>query len=271
MNIYQILRQTKYLIQSQVWSGSSTVVFHPDSIIIVAQDSEIDALDQRPIIPICLISPLDGQSDPQHGEEPDLIQRQIAIALISENYGDPLGQGALIGANRTGATDSRGRGVLELEPTLAAIKKLVVVNGVLISLKEQGIPAAKKDPEDSSYAIQAFNFEAWCTSQATYQAPRKLATRPRTGQVDLTWQVPPDRFDRYRVVLRRAAGSTPPATITDGTGVTLSGNLATSVSDTGLAVGTYSYSLFATYDDFSATPATDLWASDPVTVTVTAF
>jgi hypothetical protein len=58
-----------------------------------------------------------------------------------------------------------------------------------------------------------------------------------------------NRFDRRQMVLRR--GATLPASATAGTGVTLSGDLATSVVDTPGA-GTWYYALFAAYDEYGS-------------------
>jgi hypothetical protein len=273
MNIWQVARQIQYLLKNQNWTGSSTKVFNSDSVVIVPSESDIDALDRRLILPLCLLAPGAGQSDPQYGERGDLIQQELSVILATENPNDPLGQAAMVGAVRESTTDSRGRGVLELEQELFnAIKTVGQVNGIIIAAKGQGAGAARKDPEDTAYGIREYTWEVYCTTTNYYFPARRLAARPRTGEIDLTWQVAPDRYDRYRARLVRKAGSTAPTSPTDGTELTLSSALATSFNDTGLAPGTYSYSVFMSYDDFSATPALDLRTSDPVSVTgVTAF
>lgn len=95
---------------------------------------------------------------------------------------------------------------------------------------------------------------------------------PPGGDATLAWRVPPDRFDRFRVRLRRAAGATAPATSTDGTNVAIA-DLATGVTDSPGA-GEFSYALFGQYDetqgkDRGGTPATAERDSVSVTRTVT--
>jgi Cutinase/Fibronectin type III domain len=66
-----------------------------------------------------------------------------------------------------------------------------------------------------------------------------------TTSVGLAWTNPADP-DFTGVLIRRAAGPTPPATVTDGDPVTTTGTTATSFTDTNLAPGTtYTYALFA--------------------------
>lgn len=100
-----------------------------------------------------------------------------------------------------------------------------------------------------------------------YHPPRLFKATGGGGQVSLTWALPPDRFDRLKVVLRRASGATAPTSATDGTGVTLSGDLATSVTDSGLSAGTYSYAIFGGYDETNSTPTTVDNYSSAVTFT----
>ena len=79
--------------------------------------------------------------------------------------------------------------------------------------------------------------------------------------MSLTWANPPSRYDLRRVRLRRAAGSTPPASISAGSEVTLAADLSTSVVDA-VAAGTYSYTLFGCYDETNSPPSADQRFSD---------
>jgi hypothetical protein len=83
--------------------------------------------------------------------------------------------------------------------------------------------------------------------------------------VQLGWANPADP-DLGEVVVRRAEGATPPASVTAGTSVPLSGPTATSVTDTGLTSGAvYSYSVFTVDDsgNLRTTPSTVV--ANPVT------
>jgi hypothetical protein len=71
------------------------------------------------------------------------------------------------------------------------------------------------------------------------------ATSPTDTAVTLTWTNPTD-VDFAGVLIRRAIGTTPPASPTDGTGVADVAAPATTFTDTGLTPDTtYSYALFA--------------------------
>lgn len=273
MNIWQVANQVQYLLQSRVWPGTSTPVFADESVIVVAGESDIDAIDAALVLPMAVIQPGGGPSDPQSGDEPGYLVQDISIVIATRNFNDRLGSGAVMGAAREGVADSRGRGVLEIEPQLlAALELLNVQEGVTVALKTQSALTTRKDSQDNVYALKEYVFEVSCTSALYYPPARRFLATVSTSSVSLSWSLPSARYDRYRMVLRRASGSTPPSSITDGTGVTLASNLATSVAEV-LGPGTYSYALFAVYDDFSrsgavAAPATDLRSSESVTDTV---
>lgn len=120
---------------------------------------------------------------------------------------------------------------------------------------------------------QTIDLEVYTQTAARfYHPPRNLVATGGVGQVALTWVLPPTRFDTITTpILRRASGATAPTSVTSGTGVTLSAG-ATSVTDSGLAAGTYSYSIFMPYDETSTSPTTaDRWsgATSVTSVTVT--
>ena len=268
MNLWQVGQQAKYLLQQKTWSDGSTVVFAPQSVLCLSSDSEIDALDANLVMPMAVVVLGSGQSDPQANDEPGYWVRDMTVALAVRNYNDRTGQAAVMGASRVGVSDSRGRGLLEIEErVLSALELLNELEGVTVALKSQSATMTRKDPSDSVYAIKEYVFEVSCTSQLFYPAPRRMVTTVLgSGQVSLAWTLPVARYDRYRVVMRRASGSSAPGSITAGTSVTLSSVLATSVIDTPGA-GTWSYALFCTYDDFATTnnaaaPASDLRSSD---------
>ena len=272
MNLWQVGQQAKYLLQQKTWSDGATVVFAPQSVLCLSSDSEIDALDANLVMPMAVVVLGSGQSDPQANDEPGYWVRDMTVALAVRNYNDRTGQAAVMGASRVGVSDSRGRGLLEIEErVLSALELLNELEGITVALKSQSATMTRKDPSDSVYAIKEYVFEVSCASQLFYPAPRRMAaTVLGSGQVSLAWTLPVSRYDRYRVVMRRLSGSTAPGSITAGTGVTLSSTLATSVIDTPGA-GTWSYSLFCTYDDFASTnnaaaPASDLRSSDALSV-----
>ena len=266
MNLLQVLKQVRYLLRSRQWEGTGEIVFAEDSVHVTTAPED-HALASM-ISPIALIRPLEETSDPKHDEEPDYLVGTFALKLITVTPGDAaIGENALIGANRTaGASSSKGRGLLEIEEEVfAAIESLNGVDGVEIQCRAKGAAGATIDAEMRYMAFRDYTFEAIVTADRFYHPPRNLAAvAPGGGQVSLTWTLPPDRFDRRQMVLRRASGSTAPATPTAGTGVTLGSDLATSVTDTP-GVGTWSYALFCGYTDTGA--ATNERYSDQVTGT----
>jgi len=219
--------------------------------------------------PVALVYPVNSSADPQHGEQPQLIQATINITVVTTVPGDAVGEKTIIGGNVPDNTKSEGKGILEIEEEVFnTIGSLQVDNGITISFQTANMRQPTYDPNFGYIAFRDLSFKCWCTVIRQYHPVSYLTATGGSGQVALEWGLPPDRFDRYRVVLRRASGGTAPATISDGTGVTLSANLATSVTDTGLAAGTYSYSIFATYDEKDGrpggTPASDERVSSAV-------
>lgn len=266
MNIWQIARQLQFLLRQEKWSDGSTPVFADGSVVITDIEAIAQVLEERLIEPLALIVPGDGTVDPQHsGQQPDLLLHRLTVALVTVNQNLRAGEGAFVGANRVGVSDSRGRGLLEFEPKLFEVmKRLTLDDGVVIQAQSTGEGNTQRDPSDQVYAIKEYNFEVFCTPDTYYPPCRRLAATPRTGEVTLTWENPPARYDRYRVRLLRKTGSTPPANITDGT-VLAAGESAESFVDSGLSANTYSYSVFMTYDDFyddlNGSPAQDLQIS----------
>ena len=271
MNEWQVLRQLKYILTQRTWDGSGSVVF--PSGCVKATEAMGEKVKRTGIrMPFSLVSPGDGQVDPEFNEEPDLIRRNFRVSVMTLAPGDHAGERPLIGGNIPDTTKSEGRGILEVGgEVLAAIKYAATDLGIVIEHKASGVATPILDADLGYILSQDHLFQAWVTGTRFYHPGINFAATGGVGQVSLTWGVPPDRYDRYRMVLRRAAGATAPTSISGGTGVTLASSLATSVTDIGLAAGTYSYALFATYDEKDGrpegTPDTDQRVSDAVTKT----
>lgn len=277
MNYWQIVRQIQYLLRLLAWPGSSTLVFNTDSVVIIATETDVDAIDARLIFPACLLIVGPGQSDPEAQDQPDLLHRRFTLTLMVRNENDRLGQGTIVGAVREGMTDSRGRGVLELERILldpdtglSALAANYGINVVVAALEE---PAARRDQDENNYVFQSYELQSVCGVAPFYAPGRRLAAVVTSGQVALSWANPVVRFDTYRPRLVRKAGSTAPATVSDGTELTLAAGQPNSFVDLALVPGTYSYSLFESYDDFAdGTAAADRSTSAKVSVSgVVAF
>lgn len=269
MNLWQVVKQVKNILELQKWGASSTPVFAKVAITTVSDE---DVIGQG-ALPAAAIRILSGSSDPLgEGDEPDLISQTIDIRIYAAGGADALGEGGVIGGNRSiGQTDSGGRGILEIEEELFnAIKQLTTDDGLeIIGRMTAGvIPIFMEDMRHINFRDYAL--EVQCTADRFYHPVTELlATDDTGGETTLTWRNPPARFDRLALVLRRAAGSTPPASETAGDPVTVSGFPATVTDDPG--VGEFSYAMFVSYDEVNSTPTTaDRHSeSDTVTITVT--
>lgn len=254
MNTQQVCRQIQYLLLNQDWTGGSNDVFGSGCVVITAGLPERFSHHLR--YPAAIITPGAAQPD-QYGEEPDIIVQPITIRAITLAPGDESGQKSLIGGNIPDRTASEGRGLLEVEEELMrAISTLNHDAGIRVAHMGTGAVQPALDDQSRYISWRDYDFRAYCTSRRFYHPPTGFtATDATGGDASLSWQLPPDRFDRYQIVVRRASGSVAPALPTEGTGVTLASDLATSVTDSPGA-GTYSYAVFCGYDESGASTLT---------------
>ena len=246
MNIWQVAKQLQFRIRAQVWPGvGGEVVFAEGSVRVTVAVTERGLEEFR--LPICLIRPGPSDSDDEH---PDLMSQEYNILVMQAVEGDEIGERSLIGGPRAkGQLSSDGRGLLELdELTMAAVKKAGGELGIKIIEQARSSPDAEET--DKGYVtFRTSRVMAWLTADRFYHPPTRLKAVDDTGgATTITWGLPPDRYDRREVVLRRAVGATPPSGPTDGTGITLSGPLAVTVTDTPGA-GQFSYAVFMGYDE----------------------
>jgi len=255
VNSWQVAKQLKYVLKARKWDGTSNVIFNKNSVIVSA-NPELHALSTL-IVPICIIKPLDLTVDPEFGEERSLVERNVQLSLITAIGGDAAtSENAVLGANRTGGSlVSEGRGLLELEEEVyGAIQRLTEQTGIKMSfISSSGNAVTRIDTGDAIWYVSMadYRFKFFCGTVRSYAPVRELmVTVPSIGtQNDLAWTLPPDRYDRYKIVVRKATGTTPPASPSAGTGVTLGSDLATSVTDTVVFGSTTSYSVFVAYDE----------------------
>ncbi len=246
MNIWQVSRQLKYLLGIETWDDSpNDVVFGANGTYITAGIAQ-EAVG-RVRMPCVLLKPGDAQVDE---ENDDLITQEIELQVVAVSKSDPMGEHVLIGGPRASEGQSAGKGVLELmAPVLSAVGEVGKQNGV--SLRATHASQAEVAQVDGLGFVSTVSLilEAVCVAQKTYAPVHNLKlTNPSGTQVTLTWDNPATRFDSRRIVVRRASGDTPPASITAGTDVALAGNFSTSVTEDPGA-GTFSYAVFAVYDE----------------------
>lgn len=265
MNPWQISRQLKHLLLARKWPGvgGETVL----GAVRVTQALSENALKELRL-PCALIRIGDSSAD---DENPGLLAQNFDITVVAAVAGDEVGERALIGANRPDAElSSKGRGLLEIEEqVLETVRQLLNINGIRVAERHRSDPAVAIVGDIGYTLSRDYRLEAICTDQKFYHPATLFAGSDLGGgNVSLTWTLPPDRYDRNDVILRRAAGAVPPATETSGTGVTLSGPLATSVTDAPGA-GVFSYSIFGGYDEFGQGSSKQFSGPTSLTITVT--
>jgi len=255
MNAWQCLKQLKYLLQQRKWTGTSNVVFNANSVIVSA-NPELHAL-QRLIVPLCIIKPNEAVVDPEFRENQRIVERTCSIILITAIGGDAAtSENAVMGANRTaGALKSEGRGLLELEEEVfETINLLTEQSGVTMLFSASsslGVKRVETGPDIWYVSMMEYPFKLFTSTLRGVYPPvtgLTITTAPAT-QNNLSWSLPIARYDRYSIIVRKAAGATAPAGPTDGTGVTVTGLLPTTVTDTIVAGSTWSYSVFVSYDE----------------------
>jgi len=264
MNVWQVARQLKDTLAARAWTDSPTQpVF--GKVIVSAGVAE-RALGQLRF-PFCQILPQDAEVDAQ---AIGLENQRYLIRIVARVAADPWGESIVIGGPRqAGQGGSGGRGLLELEEeVLAAAGEMIRTNGIRLRLQWRSSVAVEEVEGLGVVGTKEIQVDAWTTTTRSYEAPSRLAgTIPGGGATVLTWTLPPARYDRNALILRRAAGSTAPATTTAGTGVAV-GALVTTVADAP-GVGTFSYSLFMGYDELNSTPTTSDRFSAASTLTIT--
>ena len=247
-------QQIKHVLQKRLWPGVGGAEVFPKVVISVGMDTEIL---QQFRLPLAVIRPMGGSSDPNKGEEPKFIRQTFNIRLYAGESSDGVGEASLIGGHRIdGKLGSRGRGILEVEEQLIeAVGSLTGINGARVINRLRSMVDVILDANRRHIAVREYAFDAMVGNARFYHPSSRLAgALPGGGVVDLTWRHAPDRFDFVTQILRRAAGAVPPPSPTSGAGVALADPVNdVAVSDTPGA-GLVSYSLFSMYDDLNIPP-----------------
>jgi hypothetical protein len=265
MSPWQVIQQLRYRAQSLVWSGGDRVI----GSVIVSPAVAAAALDQGVMLPALILSPGGERSD---DEEPESVRATLQVTLLAAAQSDGMGEGGMLGAGRISGTGAAGRGLLEVEEQLRPVLTGLADVGVRAYMRAVSAPAVSQVQGTSSIVVsRQYTVDALCTTHRTYAAATRLVASGGSGSIALSWRLPGLRWDLLSMILRRASGSTAPSGPTDGTGVTLASALATSVTDS-VGAGTYSYALFAAYDDY-AVPTIDgpAWLAAPTATTARSY
>lgn len=162
-----LLAKIKTELAAQTWTGGGASVFASGSVAIVP--ALADAIPQALStmrVPICLIEPGGGESDPVHDEEPDFMRFTPNVLILTAIPGDVVGENAVVGANKTGgALASEGRGILELEQELYnAVGKLNALEGVTLQIRQKGTQGAVRRSPSEWIAYRVYGLESWGTA-----------------------------------------------------------------------------------------------------------
>lgn len=265
LNTWQLCNEIRNVLRDVLWAGSSNAVFGSEAVVVtVGPDVDVGMAIR---FPAALIRPLDAAVDPEHSQQPNLIRQRIGLRLMTAVAGDALGEAPLIGGYwRSGDTQSDGRGLLEIEEVIYDLIRLLSADaGVEIQFMAAGASQAVLLEDLGYVAFRDYEFEAWVTASRDYPPATEFSSTVLTsGDVSITWVNPATgRYDFRRMVLRRAIGTVPP-TSSGGVAIALSSDTATSHIDTPGA-GTFTYAVFAAYDDRQDPPATDREFSDAAT------
>ena len=244
MNDWQQIRQLRYLIEKAVWPGANGKPVVSRCLMTAGWDAGDEAVEE--ILaeldpPYAVLNVGASTSDPQ---EPRLSVQTYEMTLVVAVEGDKLGQFALVGGGRQqGQEGSDGRGLLEVqEPVLEACSRLTGADGMNVICAGESAVLAGWVQNLGHVNQRGFRLQAVKSQRRYYHPPQNLR---KVGD-DVVWTLPPDRWDRLRVILVRKSGAAPPTDVNDGTRMTLSGDLAESFTDTSTGVA---YSIFAAYDE----------------------
>ena len=123
--------------------------------------------------------------------------------------------------------------------------------------RAKGAAESEIDDNDRYTAMRSYNFEILTTASRFYHPVRNFTAvdAATTTFADINWDLPPTRFDTRGVRMLRVTGATPPTTPSQpGATVLLDGSTN---PDPGFdsdrpGLGTFSYSMWATYDEWDS-------------------
>jgi hypothetical protein len=114
--------------------------------------------------PFCMLATLNAESDPEYGEEPDLIRFRIGCLVGVIIPGGAVGEEPMAGANIPDATKSEGQGLAAVSvPFYTAVGKLNAKEGITIQVRESAIQGGQV--RGANYiAWRIWELEAWGTA-----------------------------------------------------------------------------------------------------------
>jgi hypothetical protein len=262
LNEYQLSKQFRYLLRKTVWPdvGGGLIWSQRVHITNGMAQSEYAMLGS----PSVLVGVNDNEADAQ---SPGYRKQTFTFTYWCAVAGDPRGENAMIGANRTGGNlTSSGRGILEYTEELSRLlRQIQETLGVKIISKHTSDVGTGIVPGLGYVAMRQMLVEAKCSDLRYYHPPLRVKAVGASGHATLTWADPPDRFDGVSEPIQviYKAGSSPPTSISDGTAASVvARGVFTQVIN--LSAGTWSFTVFAGYTD-SGAAAVERYSEGPVT------
>jgi len=260
VNTRQALIRLRSILKARRWgrTAAGSRVYGT----VICTPGPADAVTDQIRIPAAFVTSGSATVDP---ERPELVTQELVVTSVVAVPGDMFGERALIGGPRASATASGNRGVHEVEEELlAAIAQLDASQQFRIGLKWASAVGAEIDEETGYHQWRRYTFSALLTASSQHDAPRGGSASESGGTVTISWTEPDDTTNLVDYVVRRVSGTVPVAFPDEGTDVSWSSGTSTTDSP---GSGTFSYSVFATYDDEGGSHALD--KSDMTTATVT--
>ena len=195
--------------------------------------------------PFCLLS---AGGLTQDAENPSLYSCDFTLETLQWNRAGHMGQGGLVGANQTGGSgSSKGTGLLEFEAPLAGLLyRLNEAQGFKPPLLLVGSDAVTRFGTEIFSAVGTrYRLRTFTTLTATYAPVPYLTSEKVSTVTNLYWALPVQIHGYDELILRKSAVSTP-ATITDGTGLTIVEASGTYAEIPG--AGIHYYSMFVSYN-----------------------
>lgn len=168
-NTYQVLLRIKAILQAAVWGATSNVVFNADSVrVCVINPMTTSVMVKTAIPPMAMVGVGAARTDPEYGEEPGLIEREITVRIVTLAFDGGTGEAAIAGANIADTTKSEGRGLLESleKEVLDAVEYLKKSDSVHLEYVSEGIRDVVVDDKMRSIAYVDHHFTLLTTTDA---------------------------------------------------------------------------------------------------------
>lgn len=258
MNSWQLAQQIRHDLRSILWPNGDHVF--GGAVFVYAGAAAADV--HPPGFPFALVTVGAGTPDP---DAPDLIEQTFEIVAATEVMGDPLGEAAMIGGNRTDYTSSAGAGALEIaERVRATVQALTGYDGAPVVVSGSGVGAPSVLDDRRHVVLSSFTVTALCTSQPYYRPPQRL--RAANGSWHWNGARCSQRFDFQSFLLGYVSGSTPVATVTELDAIVTT---TTNTFSAEAVLPGKVYQLFAAYNGHGAATWSDYSHAEKGTYVVT--